>query len=677
LEKVRARTWHQPVHIGQDTLVRPRKGKQMKVSLQRNGRTTSGLLVFCLIAVTLVWFGAAGSAAAHSKSMLEKFWADDYGNNALLSFDGNGVYGFEKKLLAKARPDECFQGVGNPLNLNDPWLGFYANYPGDLGKEQIRACLDTEINDYQTPNGHAQPKTNQAYVWGLTKYSENLWFGTIPNTHCLVITGFLGIGASSMNSSWVCEGLNEVTDFRPPRAFFYNLKKKKLVEVTKKILAREPDASYLKTTIGLRSAGSAGGVAFLGGISAILSDGEGGVNIFAFDAKTGKYLGVQSYPEYTNIRQWRLVRGELYVGVAKRDGGGVILRWIGKKSTCLKELFRFETVGVIGGDPAYITEHDGRIFASTWPAGANLAAEPMSIYMSPWIGKDGKLHQRDAQKWKRVWTLAEYEPEASVVYSTGGGALMSYKGNLYWGTMHVPGLSLLVWRQMHPNASEEDLQAALLGTYRPISIFRGKNFGSKHQEVELLYGNCNLPQYVSNEVNNAAGANNADQVDGVSAGWQIVPNNMGQAPKYGLAGFNNFLNNYTWWMEVYKDQLFVGTMDFSYLIGAELGDLLDFPKEVVEIARKFFGADLWRFTSSNRPAVPVSLNGVGNYTNYGVRTMVSDDALYVGTANPMNLMTDPKDDRPEGGWELLKLYEPHKPDDRSRGKETRGRDGNF
>ena len=35
--------------------------------------------------------------------------------------------------------------------------------------------------------------------------------------------------------------------------------------------------------------------------------------------------------------------------------------------------------------------------------------------------------------------------------------------------------------------------------------------------------------------------------------------------------------------------------------------------------------------------------------------MISDDALYLGMANPMNLLTDPNDDLPEGGWELLKL----------------------
>jgi hypothetical protein len=70
------------------------------------------------------------------------------------------------------------------------------------------------------------------------------------------------------------------------------------------------------------------------------------------------------------------------------------------------------------------------------------------------------------------------------------------------------------------------------------------------------------------------------------------------------------------------------------------------------------GADLFRFPRPNAMAVPESIEGVGNYTNYGVRTMIADDNLYLGMANPMNLLTDPDDNVPEGGWELLSLSGP-------------------
>jgi hypothetical protein len=131
---------------------------------------------------------------------------------------------------------------------------------------------------------------------------------------------------------------------------------------------------------------------------------------------------------------------------------------------------------------------------------------------------------------------------------------------------------------------------------------------------------------------------------------------MRQVPRYGLAGFNNFFNNYTWWMEVFDGRLFVGTMDFLYLGAAGVRDQFEFPPIVTRTFERFYGADLWTFAARDVPAVPVSRSGVGNFTNYGVRVMLpTRDALYLGTANPMNLLTDRADNVPDGGWELIKL----------------------
>ncbi len=48
---------------------------------------------------------------------------------------------------------------------------------------------------------------------------------------------------------------------------------------------------------------------------------------------------------------------------------------------------------------------------------------------------------------------------------------------------------------------------------------------------------------------------------------------------------------------------------------------------------------------------PTNAPWLSDLDNYGA------DAFYLGTANPMNLMTDLADDEPEGGWELLQLVE--------------------
>lgn len=635
------------------------------------------LLTGCLIVAICLWLSAPGAFGQDAvspcplpdgptiKERLTDFWYNLYAGAPAPRCSTQ----FDWKLLAKAKPDECFQGIGNSANLTDPVLGFgfNDNYPGNLTSEQIYKCLDIIPGEqYPTPAGHAQPKTNQAYVWGLVQARntcnellKDLWFGTIANTHCLVISGFLQQSGSSMNPSWVCEGGQGTPpygDARPPRAYFYNTYYRKLTEVTDDIIAggcldtTQPgvDGQLLKSTIGLRSAGAARGVVFLAGI------GFRGVNMFAFDACTKKYLGSKNFGAegYSNIRQWRFVKGQLYVGVGKGCGGEV-LRWTGKKSLIASELFRFETVGSLEdfslaggedlrGDPAYLTEHQGRLYVSTWGvlSGQCSGVIPMRIVRSPLFGADNKLTSADASKWEEVWNYSQYDPELSLVATTAGGALMSYNGYLYWGTMHVPGLSLLAWNLINGDAlSAEDQQAALLGTYRPISIFRGKSFKTSYEKIELLYGFRCLPKYDSTN------------------GWQLVSNNMNQAPKYGLGGFNNFFNNYTWWAEVFKGKLFFGTMDFLYLGGASVRDEFEFPEKITQLFEMFYGADLWAFRDTSSRAFPVSVSGVGNYANYGVRTMVStSSALYLGSANPMNLMTDRYDDRPEGGWELLKLF---------------------
>ena len=104
-----------------------------------------------------------------------------------------------------------------------------------------------------------------------------------------------------------------------------------------------------------------------------------------------------------------------------------------------------------------------------------------------------------------------------------------------------------------------------------------------------------------------------------------------------------------------------------------------------------FGADLFVTKSADQPFTLESNDGVGNYLNYGIRTMLpsepqtdgladssapqdfaykttpqdfcnqttTQNIFYLGMANPMNLETDP--DKPQGGWELIQLSIPISP----------------
>jgi len=533
-------------------------------------------------------------------------WCDD-------NFEFSGPYGnryaYRTELLAKARPDECFLGIGDPNNT----------YPFDFDANQ---CTQ------------GTPKVNQAYVWGLVKAGENLWFGTAPNVHCLVMGGYLGNTVPIQARAYVCEfGQSEfvpplppeIGDWRPPDFFVYNITTSQLTDLTPRIIAGG-DFMRIQTSLGIRSAGAADNVVFLGGPAL---EPFGTISLFAFRNDTGEYLGSAILP-YPNIRKWLVVDGVLYTAA-----GQAILRWTGD----VADPFQFEEVGRIAGQGAELAYYQGRIFVSTWPGESELAfgSTNAGLWMSPAV--DSGLTPEDANNWVKVWDVNEYEPDPVIAATYGGGALASFDGFLYWGTMHVPFLSTLAHFRVYgePNDASEAVIDALK-CHRAISIFRGRNF-TDTPEIQLLYGEFVLPKY--------------DPV----AGWQNVPNLSGP-PLYGPSGFGNFFNNYTWTMAVYDDQLFVGTMDWSYLaLGDAFSDNAFIPGLMPPLLpTQCFGADLYRFSSSADYAVPISLSGVGNYTNYGIRTMVADhDGLFLGTANPMNLLTNPFDDLPEGGWELRQL----------------------
>nr|NQU91442.1 hypothetical protein [Bacteroidota bacterium] len=553
---------------------------------------------------------------------LQDYWADQY---STFNTDRGFEFGFvDSEVKAKAEPDGCFFGVGNENNYFNP-VGIDCDACELLG---------------------GIPKTNQAYVWGLTQESDKLFFGTGPNIHCLVIGGYLGVTTPIETSCYVCEFGEgpfspplppQVGDWRPPRLFAFDQTTNTNVDIT-------PNDPKINLTSGIRSAGSLDGVALMGGPNLL-----GGINLYAFNAEDNDFIGSVSMVvvpgtvvAVTNIRKWIVVDDVMYLGLGTAVGGS-ILKWTGN----LANPFQFELVGNVNGQAAELAEHDGRLFVSTWPDTASKAINFAVLWMSPVIPSGG-LTSADTDQWQKVWEVSDYEPDYITAATYGGGALKSFGDYLYWGTMHVPLTSAFAFFSYFPPQTLEDTIAGLLGTYRAISVFRGSNFVEPDKgeaSIELLYGMSHLPKYTP------------------GTGWEIVPNNMEATPLYGPSGFGNLFNNYTWTMDEYMEELYVGTMDWSFLLFGTLGDLLgqafslDGRDDITdyremggyEIPSFFFGADLYKFPSPYSFAYPVSTSGVGNDKNYGIRTMVSDeDHLWLGTANPMNL-------DPDGGWELIEL----------------------
>ncbi|MEO3819772.1 hypothetical protein [Plantactinospora sp. B24E8] len=524
------------------------------------------------------------------------------------------------ELLAKAAPDECFGGSSPPISA---WAGCETG----------------------------QPKVNHSYVWGLTASGDHLWFGTAPNVHCLTIGTSLAVTEPIENDDYVCEygespqrSENPAIppaggDWRPPKVYLYHKPTRNLVDKTAAITRRsEADRQRFLSTVGIRAAGSHRGVVLLGGPSVL------GLNLFAFDGASGAYLGSTTLTGYGTVRHFLVADHTLYAGVGLGiDGqaGGAVLRWTGSRS----RPFDFSLVASLPQQVADLVVHKGRMFVTTWPsiAGSADSTHTAGIWMSPWLVNGGRgLTTTDATAWKQVWNVSQYEPDPVIAATYGLGGLASYNGNLYWGTMHVPLKATQAHTTRYPSESSEQNLAATKNTQRATSIFRASRFDNGKASADLLYGAAELPAF-DPEANDGAGE------------WKLTP--TGYQPRYGAAGFGNSYNNYTWEMLVAGGSLYIGAMDWSYLVKdlpSELRGGVEDGLGTVDPAS--YGGDLWVFDGTHGPAKSVSTNGLGNYLNYGLRTMLADGpAVYVGTANPMNLRTDREDDVPEGGWELIRL----------------------
>lgn len=514
--------------------------------------------------------------------------------------------------LSKAPPEEFFAGIGKPYYL----LG--QQPPGTVGK----------------------PKVNQAYVWGMTQAGDSIWFGTAANPVSLVVGGILGISVPFENEFQVNEfwrsqypGINPLLkpflgDWRPPRIYRYQTGSG-VQDVT-------PNDPLLSNTIGLRSAGANDEIVLIAGPALI----QLGINVFAFDAQTGAYLGSKTLLEFSDIRKWVTVDGVLYTGTLDtwtQTGSGSIVRWKGTRANP----FQYEIVGKIDNEAATLVAHDGRLFALTWATvssfwtrinGAKSTHLP-AIWMSPPLPEEG-LTAGDQFRWKRVWTIDQYDPDPVLAPTVWMGAAESFDGHLVWGTIQIPGTGgFALLDQFGVPKSSLFFAESFAKSFRTTPVFRGKLVGNQFQS-EVLYGDATLPVYVSSGPGTGA--------------WVNQPNKIGP-PRLGPAGFGQPWNIYLWSMTVHDNKLYAGTFDWSFLL---FGNAYVQGKPVPD----GLGADLVQFTSTSTAANAVSRTGLGNVVNNGIRTMVScPEGLFCGTATSANLLANPNDTLPEGGWEFLRI----------------------
>jgi hypothetical protein len=242
-----------------------------------------------------------------------------------------------------------------------------------------------------------------------------------------------------------------------------------------------------------------------------------------------------------------------------------------------------------------------------------------------------------------------------VARTTDGGAIAYWRGYLWFGSINNNGITI----SAHSNcdldicygAPETDEEAIdlLFNVHRPLSIWRARLDPDGTAEVELLYGSTELPVLIPGTKTFESKA-------------------TGHTPLFGEAGFDNPFNRYTW-TAVATDRLLFGVYDTRYVLDVRLGvishnQMHDDPRAApgspaglsgrLSDEPSGYGADLWRFDNENEPARPERARGIGNFANYGIRTMIpigGGPDLLLGTANALNIEA-------EGGWELHLLTAP-------------------
>lgn len=550
----------------------------------------------------------------------------------------NSDVSFAVDTIAVAPKDGCYFGIGHDMNFYD-----------ELGLDEERCQLCKEYG--------GKVKTNGAYPWGVARVGDNIFWGTVNNILCMPSWESMTSMSSNSaygNNCWVCEyemGTRKYVgkngDMERPRVYMYNTENGFVRDIT----PRTSMATVLNDCLGLRSAAAHNGVVFMGGPGLDSDQGQTSTTsaFLAFD-DDGNFLASSDMQNIdgcrvTDVRRWVVHNGVLYVGVAITTPEGVnkgaILRWYGDKN----DPFKFHIVGYTANEAGEICVHNGRLYAGGWPT-SNM---PVScIFEGPEIPEGGYTPE-NATEWPVMWSMAQYEPNAMNLQMEQCSLLRSYKGKLYWSMWYVQyGLPMSI-QMLGLDISSTKGIAALLANLRQATLWRAdtekKGENNKFSEVEMLYGEDELPQY-----NLATGEVELPK-----------PNVSGYKHVYGRAGFDRQFTAYMWASEEYNDNLYIGTMSTEAVLEPAIqnaGDdktkmLLGALTTLLGVQESHKGYELYRFKDGDSPAETVTQDGFGNHAQYGIRNMVlSEDGsdLYLGTASPFNI-------HEWGGWRMLRFHD--------------------
>ncbi len=313
--------------------------------------------------------------------------------------------------------------------------------------------------------------------------------------------------------------------------------------------------------------------------------------------------------------------------------------------------------GIQGYSTRYMVEHEGLLFMGALPlmgvaeAKLYVSSDPEGLGWQP-VDVNGTPGQN---------------PRGNI------DVLLSFNGHLYVGTALPTGFELWRTRGAFPQFNEwilvVDRGAGDARNEHPWSIGVFQDWIYLGTAIEVAVRSINPDQsIVPPKGFDVIRINRQDQWELVVGGPPAVPTNPTTGtrglPLSGFpSGFGDVTNGYCWQIQAFGNELYLGTWSWNDLIPAFISVLPtvilqqlpeqtpDWVRLLLQLLQAVFtnrltpllyalgqralGFDLWRTSDGIRWA-PLSLNGLGNVYNYGLRMLFvsAEPRLYAGTANP-------------------------------------------
>lgn len=331
---------------------------------------------------------------------------------------------------------------------------------------------------------------------------------------------------------------------------------------------------------------------------------------------------------------------------------------------------------ISGYSTRYMVEHNGKLYMGALPL----------------TGLGGFRLYSSSDPEREGWELIDVSGEPGKNPRGNIDLLLSFNNHLYVGTGLPTGFELWRTRDVIPEKDNwkliVDRGAGDARNEHPwsLGVFKNHIYIGTAIEAAVFSLNPDNP-IVPPKGFDVIRVDRDDKWELVVGGTPVVPTEPVTGTR-GLplsgypSGFGDVSNAYCWQIQEHENELYLGTFSWSALIPPYiplvpqilseilesfeegqnikgfLGVLADYLKYMFivdpflsiltynqismivanyihSMGCKIMGFDLWK-TSDGEHWVPVSLNGLGNPCNYGVRILFvsSEGKLYLGTANP-------------------------------------------